>query len=432
MGSRTLVKKVIPQSLFRKIEPYGHWVEAVLAQQRAGFPARDMKVIGVTGTDGKTTTCTLIAQMLRQSGYKVALITTVYVDYADGKGPRPSPTHLTTASVGQLVGMLKKIKQNQPDWVVIEASSHALVQRRVWGIPFSVAVLTNMSHEHLDYHGTFENYVKAKQLLFQQCNHNKKGLRVGVINADDKTAPGFAAKIANPVLYGVKKGDVHPSNVVTTTSGSSYQLTVGDTTYQIKTQLPGDFNVYNSLAAVAVGRAVGLTPSQIEEGIASLTHVAGRMMPVEHKGNFDVYVDYAVTPKALEEVLKTSQKLAKGKVSIVFGATGDRDRSKRPVMGEIVAKYADKIYLTDDETYTENPETIRSAVMKGVTKAGGTSKTTEYTDRREAIVAAVGEAKPGDIILLTGLGHQTTRNMGGKEEPWSDTEVVTELLEQKK
>lgn len=428
MSIRDAVKKVIPKGVFERIEPLGHKAEAVLTQTRHGFPARNLNVIGVTGTDGKTTTCMLIAQMLRNSGKKVAMITTVSVDYADGRGEQPSPTHMTTASAGQLAGMLKKIAVNNPDWVVLETSSHALAQHRVLGIPYSIAVLTNISHEHLDYHKTFERYQAAKRELFVLANRNKKGLQTGIINSDDPSADVFSRAIQKPVRYGINSGELRAKNIQLFGSGSKFSVEIDKENYEIACNLAGRFNVYNSLAAVGVGRAVGLSKQQIEKGIVSLKSVPGRMFKVEAGQKFDVIVDYAVTPAALESALKAAKETTKGQVAIVFGATGDRDKTKRPVMGEVVARLADKIYLTDDETYTENPQAIRDAVKKGIHEGGGASKTQEFDDRGEAIKAAITDAKPGDTVLITGLGHQNDRNMGGKLIPWNDADFATELL----
>lgn len=428
MNSRKLVKGLIPKGAFRRVEPYGHWAEAVVAQNKAGFPARKLKVIGVTGTDGKTTTCMLIAATLRNSGHKVAYITTAAVDYGDGKGEQANPTHLTTGSASQLAKLITQITKNGVEWLVLEVSSHALQQRRVWGVPFTLAVMTNMSPEHLDYHGTFENYRKAKERLFKLANTNKHGLRTGIINADDKTAPHFAHNIQTVVTYGVKKGDLQAKNIKSDLSGNTFTVSIDGDEYKVHTPLVGDFNVYNALAAASVGRIIGLSPKKIEQGIASLPHVTGRMMPLEEGQAFKVFIDYAVTPAALENVLKTTRNLAgKGKIHVVFGATGDRDTAKRPKMGEVTAHLADKVYLTDDETYTEDPESIRDAVYSGVKKENR-KKVDIFDDRKEAIKAAIGAAKAGDVVIIAGMGHQTTRNMGGKKVEWSDIEVTRSLL----
>lgn len=428
MNSRSVIKKIFPKKAFKQVEPYGHWAEAVIAQNKSGFPARKLKVIGVTGTDGKTTTCLLIAKMLQSAGYNTAFITTASVDYGDGAGEQQNPTKLTTSSASQLSKIILKIKNNGVEWLVLEVSSHALAQRRVWGIPFSIAVMTNMSPEHLDYHGTFDNYRKAKERLFKLANLNKHGLKTGIINADDKTERYFKKDIKTAVTYGINSGDLKAKNIKSTLAGNTYDVMIAKDKYHIKSELIGGFNIYNTLASVATGRIIGLSPSQIEKGIAALKQVKGRMMPIEAGQNFKVFIDYAVTPLALENVLKTVRTLAgKGKLIIVFGATGDRDKTKRPLMGEVTSQLADKVFLTDDETYTENPKSIREQVLAGVSKQN-MNKVTVEGDRRIAIKSALNTAKTNDIVIITGIGHQNNRNMAGKNVPWSDIEVTRELL----
>jgi UDP-N-acetylmuramyl-tripeptide synthetase len=424
------IKQLLPNSVTKLVAPYGHLVESALIQTKAGFPARAMQVIGVTGTDGKTTTCSLIAATLRSSGRKVAMITTATIDYGDGRGEQTNPTHLTTASVSQLTKILSQIKKNEVEWLVLEVSSHALDQRRIWGIPISIAVMTNMSPEHLDYHGTFENYRKAKERLFKLCNANKSGLQVGIINADDATALYFASHIKHPVTYGLKNGDARAKNPKVTLDGLSYQLELGGENYNISSQLVGEFNIFNTLAAVLATKAAGLDKSLIEQGIASLQSVPGRMMSIEKGQKFKVLIDYAVTPAALENVLHTVRSMtSSGKIHIVFGATGDRDKAKRPVMGKVTSELADFVYLTDDETYTEDGDSIRKSVYSGVAKTNK-SKVTVISDRGEAIKTALSNAKSGDTVIITGIGHQTTRNMGGKKQKWSDIETVKTILVQ--
>jgi UDP-N-acetylmuramoyl-L-alanyl-D-glutamate--2,6-diaminopimelate ligase len=310
----------------------------------------------------------------------------------------------------------------------MEVTSMALAQNRVWGVPFRLAAMTNISQDHLDYHRTMGDYISAKVKLFRLVNRNKKGLRTGVINADDATAGQFAAAVKKPLTYGIDNGELRAKDIRLTAAGISYKAAVGKDEYSITSRLPGKFNVYNTLAAVGVGRALGLSGQQIEQGIAALQGVPGRMTPVEAGQKFDVLVDFAHTPDALQNVLKASKELTKGRLILVFGATGDRDKSKRPLMGAAAAKGADLIYLTDDETYTEDRSVIIEAVNKGIAEAGGQTKTTVVPDRLDAIKAAFAAAKPGDTVLLTGIGHQTTRNMGGKEEPWNEIEIAKKLL----
>lgn len=428
MNGRTLVKRVIPKHIFRQVEPYGHWVEAVIAQNKYHFPARNLKVIGVTGTDGKTTTCNLIASMLRSNGKKVAVITTVSVDFGDGKGEQINPTALTTGSAAQLNSLISKVIRHDVEWLVLEVSSHALNQRRVWGIPFTIAVMTNMSPEHLDYHGTFEKYREAKERLFKLCAANKQGMQTGIINADDKTSPYFKRDVPKSLTYGFTKGDLRPRNATSTLDGNAYDVDINGTITRIESSLVGEFNIYNTLAAVGVGQTIGFSPTEIKKGIQSLKYVPGRMMPIEEGQDFKVFIDYAVTPAALERVLTTTRNLSKkGKVHIVFGATGDRDTQKRPKMGEVTSRLADKVYLTDDETYTEDPASIQAAVLKGV-RTENKSKVEQFTEREEAIRAALTSAKPNDTVIISGIGHQSSRNMGGSKQAWSDIEVTTKVL----
>lgn len=426
MNIRKIVKAVIPKKLFKKIEPLGHKGEAVVLNAVNGFPSRGLKVIGVTGTNGKTTTCFMIYNLLQSAGYKVGIMTTVA--YGAGDELHPQGFHMTNVSVPNLLKRVKWMKARGVEWLVLETTSHALAQQRVWGMPYSIAVMTNVTHEHLDYHGTFERYRDAKRRLFKQTNKNKKGLRAGVVNADDLSSHLFTADIANPLTYGIQHGDLKARAVKLTPTSSSYKLKIDKDEYRLKVNLPGEFNIYNSLAAVGVGRLLGFSKEQIEEGIAATKQVAGRMEAIDEDQSFNVVIDYAVTPDALEQALKTLRRASKGRILLVFGATGDRDKLKRPVMGEVAAREADLIFLTDDETYTEDPELIRQEVYKGIASVGGEDKTEVIGDRKKAIQSAFKAAGRGDTVLLTGIGHQTTRNMGGTEEPWDERAIAHGLL----
>jgi UDP-N-acetylmuramoyl-L-alanyl-D-glutamate--2,6-diaminopimelate ligase len=422
------LKRIMPRRLFGWIEPIGHLAEAAIYQTLAGFPARGMNIIGVTGTDGKSTTATMIATVLRSSGKKVAVMTTIATDYGDGAGEQTNPDHMTTPSAKVLINSLKRVRAAQVDWLVLETSSHALAQHRVFGVPYSVAVFTNLSHEHLDYHKTFERYRDAKRMLFKNVSRNSKGLQTGIVNADDPVADYFISDSINVITYGIDKGDLRAQDIKLHSGGSRYRLDAEGKQYRIDCHVPGRFNVYNSLAAVATGKLLGLTKAEIEKGIASLRGVAGRMNVIESPKGFHVYIDYAVTPAALENVLKTVKETTKGSVRVVFGATGDRDKKKRPIMGRIAAELADNIYLTDDETHSEDPAAIRTEVYEGIVQAGGADKCQEFDDRGNAIRAALNDSVSGDSVILAGLGHQTTRNMNDIDEPWSDTEFVKNSL----
>jgi UDP-N-acetylmuramoyl-L-alanyl-D-glutamate--2,6-diaminopimelate ligase len=426
MNFRKLVKQLIPRSLFAKVEPLGHLSEAVLFNLIYGFPARKFKVIGVTGTNGKTTTAFLIHRMLHEAGYKVGLMTTVA--YGAGDNIKPQTVHMTNVPVPLMMKRLKYLSGQGAEWLVMETTSMALAQNRVWGVPFYLAAMTNISQDHLDYHKTMANYIAAKVKLFRLTNHNKKGLRTGVINADDATAHQFASAVTHVLTYGVEKGDLRAKDVKLSAAGVKYKAVAGKDEYSISSSLPGKFNVYNTLAAAGVGRALGLDKRQIEQGIAALEGVAGRMTPIEAGQKFNVLVDFAHTQDALQNVLTTSKELTSGRVILVFGATGDRDKAKRPAMGETAAAHADLIFLTDDETYTENPAAIIKDVYKGMESAGGQARTTIVEDRLDAIKAAFAAANAGDTVVLAGIGHETTRNMGGKEEPWNEIEIAKKLL----
>jgi len=426
MNARKIVKRLVPKDIFDAVAPWGHLVEAVAYNCAYGFPARGMKVIGVTGTNGKTTTCFLVQRMLSEAGHKTGLMTTV----AWGVDDRITheTQHMTNVPVPLLMKRLKQMKAEGVEWLVLETTSHALVQHRTWGVPYSVAVLTNISQDHLDYHKTMERYIAAKQRMFSLTQRNKKGLQMGIANADDQNGASFAAKTQNSIMYGIEAGDIRAENIRMDAAGIAYAAKVEGETYQIQSHLPGSFNVYNTLAAMCVGRAVGLSRQQIEQGIAALSGVAGRMEPVEAGQGFAVIVDYAHTPDALENVLTALRGSTKGRLAVVFGATGDRDKSKRGPMGEVAAKLADQIYLTDDETYTEDADTIREAVHAGIVSAGGEAKTTAIADREQAIRAAFKGAQSGDTVLLAGIGHQDYRAMGGQKMPWDEREVARQLL----
>lgn len=426
---RKIVKAFIPKGLFARIEPLGHLGEAILFNVIYGFPARNFKVIGITGTNGKTTTAFLVHRMLHEAGYKVGLMSTV--GYGVGQNITTPPDHYTNVPTPLMMRRLKYLKGQGAQWLVMETTSMALAQNRLWGVPFYLAAMTNISQDHLDYHQTMSNYINAKVKLFRLVNHNKRGLKAGIINAEDATAGQFAAAIEKPITYGLGNGDIKAEDIKLSAGGLQYTAAAGEESYSINSKLTGKFNVYNTLAAVGIGRALGLSRQQIEQGIAALDSVPGRMASVQVGQSFSVLVDFAHTPDALKNALAACRDVTAGRVILVFGATGDRDKAKRPIMGKVAAENADLIFLTDDETYTEDPATILKEVHAGIEQAGGAGKTTMVADRLEAIKAAFSAAKAGDTVLLTGIGHLTSRNMGGKEEPWNELEIAQQLLSSK-
>ncbi len=406
MSFRSSVKKLIPTGLFHAVEPYGHLLEAVTFNILNGFPSKGMKVIGVTGTNGKTTTSFLIHKMLHNAGYKVGLMTTVA--YGVGDDIQPQVEHMTSVDVPTLMKRLKFLKAQGAEWLVLETTSHALAQHRVWGVPYSVAVMTNITHEHLDYHGTFERYRDAKRMMFKQTNANKKGLRIGIVNAEDPNASLFASDVAHPVLYGIEKGDLRATNVKLSSEGVQYDVQVGGETLHIATHLPGSFNVFNSLAAVGVGQALGLTGAQIEQGIASLQGVEGRMTRIDEGQDFSLIVDYAHTPDSFEKLFKDLKPIVKGKLIVMFGSAGRRDEAKRAVQGDLAGRYADEVIITEEDDRDIDGDEIMNQIAAAAENVGKVRDTNLFLvhDRTDAIQFTVNRAKAGDTVLLLGKGHE--------------------------
>ncbi len=421
---KKLVRNIIPHSLLRGVEQTFRLSRGLFWQVRYGFPAKGAHVIAVTGTNGKTTTANYINEVLKAGGFKTALFTTALIEVAGES--EPNKTHFTLVKQSIVQQFFSRAKQADVDWVILEVTSHAIDQHRIQGVPVELAVFTNLSQDHLDYHKTMEEYAGVKARLFG----GEFSPKDCILNADDEWYPFFRDHATGTVLgYGRAKNAAlslkkHTSNA----SGSKVTTEYNGKEFSFTTMLRGEFNVYNALAAAAVGLALYIEPKFIAKGIENLKAVPGRMESVDAGQNFSVLVDFAYTPDALEKALVALKETSKGKVAIVFGATGDRDKTKRAPMGEVVAKHADRIYLTDDETYTENPEAIRNAVYEGIKLAKGTKKTHVIADRREAIKQAFKDAKAGDTILLAGIGHETERNMGGKQLEWDEREVAHAIL----
>ncbi len=429
MSFRSLVKKFIPRSLFRTVEPYGHLAEAVLVNAVNGFPARGLNVIGVTGTNGKTTTSFLIHRMLHEAGYKVGLMSTV--GYGVGADIQPQMHHMTNVSVPELMKRLKWMKSQGVEWLVLETTSHALAQHRVWGVPYSVAVLTNVTHEHLVYHRTFERYRDAKRRLFKLTNRNRQGLRTGVINADDPSAGLFAGDIKRPILYGIDKGDIRAQQVELSPKGVRYQTAIGGETYRIYCHIPGTFSVYNSLAAVCTGQTLGLTKKQIEQGIEALEGVEGRMTTINAGQDFTVIVDYAHSPDSFEKLFKDMKPVNKGKLIVLFGSLGGGDKGKRPQQGKLAGEYADEVVVCEEDDRQEDGQAIMEDIAEGV-EAGGKVRDKDLFlihDRPEAIDFALQRAKKDDTVLLLGKGHEKTIERADGEHPWDEAGTARASLE---
>lgn len=431
MNPRKIVKKLIPRSLFEKVEPTGHLIEAWLRHAVAGFPARGMKVIGVTGTNGKTSTTFIIHKMLSEAGIKTGVMTTVA--YGIDDDIKNQVQHYTNVPVPELLRRLKWMKGQGIDWLVLESTSQGLAQHRLYGVPYSVGVMTNVTHEHLDYHKTFERYVEAKRLLFKRVAKNRKGLGIGIANADDPNGEYFAKTTPHPVLYGMGTGDVRAENVKLSPTGSDFDAVAANETYHIHCNIPGGFYVQNALAAVCVGRALGLTKEQIETGIAALKGVDGRMTTIDEGQDFSVIVDYAHTPDSFEKLFNDMRPVVKGKMIVVFGSAGRRDEAKRAVQGELAGKYADEVVITEEDDRDIDGHEIMNQIAGGAEKAGKVRDKDLFLilDRTEAINFAIKRAQPGDTVLLLGKGHEKTIERADGEHPWDEIGAAHDAFKQR-
>lgn len=427
-GFRSIIKKLIPTKFFSQIEPAGHLIEAVVANVKFGFPSRDMHVIGITGTNGKTTTTFFIEKMLHQADLSVAMLSTVA--YGIGDDIHSQIEHITTAQAGILQKRLSDFKKAGVKWLVMETSSHSLVQHRVWGIPYEIAVMTNVTADHLDYHRTFDRYLNAKVRLFKLAN--KHGRRFGVVNADDPNAGRFVDSISNSITYGINEGELRAKNVFLAADHSTFQVEIGGDDYNIHVNIPGVFNVSNALAAIAVGREIGLTKDQIQQGIAALTDVEGRMTVVNEGQKFSVLVDFASTPDAFEQFFASVRPAVKGKLISVFGSAGRRDESKRAVQGEIAGKYSDEVIITEEDDRDIDGNEIMNQIAEGAIKSGKVldKNLFKILDRETAIKFALERANsPDDMVVLLGKGHEKTIERADGEHPWNEIEITRKLLQ---
>lgn len=379
--------------------PY-HVGKAAFWGTRYGFPGRKLKVIGVTGTNGKTTTSFMIWKMLNNSGRKAGVMTTV------GWGVdeiHEQMEHMTTVDSNILNKRIKKIAEAGAEYLVLELTSHAMAQHRSLGIPIDVAVMTNVTHEHLDYHKTFERYRDAKRKLFKQAKY-------GIINADDPSAEYFESDVDKYVTYGVQYGEMKAENIKLKPDGVEY-IIPSENDLKIKTRIAGNFNVYNSLACVAVGKRLGLSDKEIKDGIFALTEVEGRMVKIDEGQSFTAIMDYAHTPDAFEKLLPDMKKATSGRLIVVFGSAGGRrDPSKRKPMGEIAGKYADVVILTEEDDRDTPGDEIMEQIAEGTREHGKKDDKDLFKilDRPTAILEACKMAKRGDTVLFLGKGNEKT------------------------
>ena len=384
------------------------------------FPGKRMRVIGVTGTNGKTSTCFMIWKMLNTAGHKTGLMTTVAwgVDKLEEQ-----IEHMTTVDTETLNYRMQKIAESGAEFLVLEITSHALAQNRIFGVPIEIAVMTNVTHEHLDYHKTFENYRDAKRKLFKMAKY-------GVINEDDKSWSYFANDVDDYITYGINGGILRAEKVELSAEGVNYEVGGANEKIKIRTHIPGTFTVYNSLAAVAVGLKLGLTRKQIEDGIAALASVEGRMNRVNEGQDFEVIVDYAHTPDAFLKVFESVVPGKKKRIISLFGGAGRRDETTRAERGEIGAENSDIVIITEDDSRDEDRMVIAEEFARGAEKAGKVREKDLFIilNREEAIKKAVSLARKDDIVLVLGKGHEKTILRAEGVVPFEDLKVVRKVL----
>lgn len=380
-----------------------------------GAPSRDLIVAGITGTNGKTTASQMTASILTAGGVPCGTIGTIGARFGDREWPLANTTPLAP----QLHELLAQMRDLGAKGVAMEVSSHALALQRVADIRFRIGALTNVTRDHLDFHKTFEAYASAKRRLFDMAPRC-------VLNGDDELGERWARELRarKPVLtYALRNSaDLRPDSLEVRPDGSSFVLD----TQRFHVRVPGRFNVANALCAIAIARTLGIPDSDSARGLEALTRVAGRMDHVRG-GGIDVIVDYAHTPDALENVLRTLRETASRRLIVVFGCGGDRDRGKRPQMGEVAARYADYTYVTSDNPRTEDPQAIVEEIVPGVGSAPHTVK----LDRRGAIEAAIGFAQPGDVVVIAGKGHENYQIVGTQVLPFDDLAVARDALAQR-
>ena len=388
-------------------------------------PAKALKLTGVTGTNGKTTTTSLIDSIARASGAKTGLFGTIA--YHTPQGERPAPN--TTPESVDLQSFLAEIRDGGGAYATMEASSHALALDRLWGCHFSVAVFTNLTRDHIDFHKTFENYFAAKRRLFEGTGTGAPD--TAVINVDDEWGRKLAGLGKRTLTYGLQNGaDLKAKKFQLSFSGLNFTAQTPNGALQVESALVGRINVYNILAAIGAGIGLGFSNELIEAGIRNLKAVAGRFQRIDQGQPFLVVVDYAHTDDALENLIRTARELnSKGRIITLFGCGGSRDRTKRPIMGETSGRLSDLTILTSDNPRQEDPLKIISDIVVGMQKSGG--KYMIESDRAKAIKLAIEEAREGDIVLLAGKGHEDYQIFADHAIHLDDREVARQALSER-
>lgn len=432
-------------NFLRKITPrplllFYHKCWAILGNVIYRFPGRKIKVIGVTGTNGKTTTCNMIAKILTDAGKKVGLSSTVNFQIGDKKWVNESK--LTVLGRFGLPKILRQMVDASCEFAVLEVSSHAITQNRIWGIPFDAAVFTNLTHDHLDYHKDLKDYRNTKGRLFANLSKSlKKDMpKILIVNADDPESAYFASFNANKKqAYTISDKDIglpkiSAKNIKIENFGSHFEVETPREKFNLNLKIPGKFNISNALAAYSLTEALGIKQNIIKKSLEKFEGVPGRMEFINEGQGFFVVVDYAHTPDALEKIYQTLKPQTSGKIISVLGATGDRDKTKRPILGELAGKYADYVIVTDEDPYSENPESIMDQVIEGVVKTGKIEKKDfwKILDREKAIKFAIKLASDNDCVIITGKGCERVMVTNQGKISWDDKQIVRQALKKRK
>jgi UDP-N-acetylmuramoyl-L-alanyl-D-glutamate--2,6-diaminopimelate ligase len=394
-------------------------VRAAMAEAAARFhgdPTRTLRVVGITGTNGKTTTAFLVRSILEHAGERTGLLGTV----TSIVGGVEEPVERTTPEAIDLQATFARMLREGDSACAMEVSSHALHLHRVDGIHFAARVFTNLTQDHLDFHPTMEDYFVAKRMLFE------RPAGPAIVNADDEYGRRLAGELPDALTFAIDRdADYRATDVRFDTGGSTFTLrAAGEAELPIHTRLPGLFNVSNALAAIAATHSLGVPLAVAAEALAGAERVPGRFEPVDEGQAFAVLVDYAHTPDSLENVLRAAREITQGRLHVVFGAGGDRDQSKRPLMGRVASELADRTIVTSDNPRSEDPGAIVDQVLAGT--GGGAER---EVDRRRAIALAVEGAEPGDVVVIAGKGHEQGQEFeGGRKEPFDDVTVAREAL----
>jgi UDP-N-acetylmuramoyl-L-alanyl-D-glutamate--2,6-diaminopimelate ligase len=439
---KTLRKLISPENPVRLLY---HRLKAFYAAHHFGFPGRKMVMIGITGTDGKTTTTHMTEHILRHASKKVAMMSTV--EFRINGEIIPNKSKKTTLSSWQVQKFLKRCLRAKVEYVVVECSSHALHQSRLWGVPFSIAAITNITHEHLDYHKTMEAYRDAKMLLFKNVSKTCKGhgflghyklkaeslaphKHAFVLNSADRFYEEFTKiPCSTKVSYGFNQSDIQATDATYSKFGAKFALKYGEEVAGVDMRLPGPFNVENAMAATGIALACNVSLDVIAQALGTFDRVPGRMEVISSPKGFEVIVDFALTPHALTQLYSTLRSTAPARIIGIIGSCGDRDKEKRPMMGEIVARNTDITIVTDEEPYSEDPKAIMEAVLNGAKKVKKLNHDLFLIeDRYLAIQKAVSLAQKDDIVVVTGMGSFDTRTLNQGPVQWDEREVVKEII----